>query len=391
MKILFVTLCPIEINTSAMIRNNALIYGLLDSNQQVDILTISTNIENSVSENRFENNKNVNVITLESNKKYNRLVENKSNLIGSLKKRVIPIVRYIYHSFNLFDNTIFVAKEVKSNILKEKFYDVIISSSDPKSSHVIVENLVKHGLKYGKWIQYWGDPLTLDITKKSLHSRSYVKKTESQLFSFADKIVYVSPITLLEQKKMFPDFAEKMHFIPIPYLKKRVYINKPVGKTKIGYFGDYHSKIRNIKPLYEACKRLIDNFEAQFVGNSDLSLCELKNISIIPRVSQRKLEDFEANCDIFVCILNNSGTQIPGKLYHYAATNKPVLVILDGDKKDQIKEYLEKYDRFILCNNKEEDIIDALNNIKESERVFYPSKLLEPQIVAKQFLELVNH
>ena len=69
-----------------------------------------------------------------------------------------------------------------------------------------------------------------------------------------------------------------------------------------------------------------------------------------------------------VHLCNLKGGQIPGKIYHYSSTTKPILFILDGTKKEQgiIKDFFNKYNRYYFCNNDEEDIknslLDIMNN-----------------------------
>ncbi|HCS76093.1 MAG TPA: hypothetical protein DIW17_19750, partial [Clostridiales bacterium] len=162
MKILFVSLAPLEANASAVLRNNALIKGLLLNNNEVDILTIPK-IE------AFTDNNEVlslydstEIFYIGNNKLYNSLVEHRDNLAGRLRKSLLPTIRYLYHRLSVYDNTIQIAKSAELDILPKSYYDIIISSSDPKSSHYAVNRLIKQGIRYGKWIQYWGDPMAAD-------------------------------------------------------------------------------------------------------------------------------------------------------------------------------------------------------------------------------------
>lgn len=391
MNILFVTLSSIETNTSAMLRNKALIKGLIQNGAKIDLLTIpalkihpfyddSTNIFDGM-------NENVNVILLNQNSMYSSVIKSNDNFLGKIKRELLPSIRYIYHSLSLFDNTIYLARKIKKSVLPNKYYDIIISSSDPKSSHVAAHQLIKLGVKYGKWIQYWGDPLTIDITKKSIYPKFYIRKIEKRIFSCVDKIIYVSPLTLEEQINLFPDYSDRMTFVPIPYIQEKYYPHLEKGKDEvsIGYFGDYDSNIRDILPLYNLCKNNDKNLIV--AGNSNLKLKNTKSIKILPRVTIKKLEELEAQCDILVCILNRYGTQIPGKLYHYAATNKPIIVILDGDKKEAVRDYLKKFNRYIICENSEDSIKNAIDKIQFSSKKYKPSSFFKPEVVANQVIK----
>lgn len=56
--------------------------------------------------------------------------------------------------------------------------------------------------------------------------------------------------------------------------------------------------------------------------------------------------------------------QIPGKVYKYAATNKTILFILDGEK-EKLKKTFEKYNRYLFVDNNVNDVCFVLNNINQ--------------------------
>ena len=145
-----------------------------------------------------------------------------------------------------------------------------------------------------------------------------------------------------------------MVFLPIPYVKEKIYKEVKNSKVTLGYFGDYKSKDRNIEPLYNVVEKE-KGFYLNICGNSDLSLLQKENMNIKPRQKLDVVEKLEEDCDILVCVCNKKGTQIPGKVYHYAATNKPILIILDGDKKEKLRKYFKSFNRYVLCENTESD------------------------------------
>lgn len=378
MKILIVKLSPLEINDSANIRTLALARGLIDLNYEVDYLTIPLNSKQveAINIDKFGFS---NIFRTKSNTAYNAVI--KSN--GKIKKTAVNLLRKIYHKFTLYDYTYSIANKIDISVLNNTEYDIVISSSDPKSSHIAVRNLIKQGLKYEQWIQYWGDPLALDITNKSLYPRWYIINEEKKILSFADKIVYVSPFTLTDQKNIFPELKDKMYFLPIAYIEEKL-----TGETEndiftIGYFGAYHSRIRNILPLYKACKNINTELILNIMGDSDLNLEQTSNISIFPRGD---ISSVEKETDLIVCLLNTRGSQIPGKIYHAAATDKTILVILDGDHKEEMKEYLTSFERFIICENTEDSISNTLIEIISEREKCNPAKQLNPVRIANEFI-----
>jgi glycosyltransferase involved in cell wall biosynthesis len=380
MDILFVTLSPIDATFSMSFRNRALLLGFVNLGHNVDVLTI------------YPYDSGIQLTSLELSS-YGKIVRfnrppyiSKSNI--SLKKGgsnfISSLFRGIYHRLMPFDTSYFLMKNLNVSVLDKSNYDIVISSSDPKTSHLAVKRLIEKGLTYKEWIQYWGDPLANDITTKLIYPKVVLKLLEKNLLKGADKIIYVSPITCEEQRKLFKGYSSKMRFLPIPYEKEKIY--PPTQKTKfnVGYFGFYLKSVRNILPLYNAVKNINHNIHLTIVGSTDLKLDECENISIYP--NSNDVFRYESLSDLIVVVLNLRGGQIPGKLYHLAATNKPVLVILDGDFKGVIKEYLKGFQRFIMCENDEISISKAIIKQYLSKQEFVPSPLLTSSSIASQFL-----
>jgi hypothetical protein len=84
------------------------------------------------------------------------------------------------------------------------------------------------------------------------------------------------------------------------------------------------------------------------------------------------------------------GGQIPGKIYHYSATTKPILFILDGTEEEKkiIKEHFAQYDRYFFCDNTKEDIELAINKLTAN-YTQYCGRIVEEfspkQVVAQLF------
>lgn len=174
-----------------------------------------------------------------------------------------------------------------------------------------------------------------------------------------------------------------MIFVPTPFIEKKCYGKTNNRRPLVSYFGSYKSDIRNIVPLYDAALKVRDYFDFLIVGDSDLDLEGKDNIEIKPRGD---VSEDEKCTDIYICVLNNSGTQIPGKVYHDAATDKPVLVILDGEAGNEIKEYLSTFERYYFCANHADAIASALRYIVYENKNWEPSNQLEPVFVVNKML-----
>jgi len=389
LKILYITATPLEYNSSANMRNIALIKGLEELGNEVSTLSSdfcedSIYIESIESKVKLKDRYWIKLGQLQSN------ITNKVNSKNKFKKKVKEKLYKIYTKFSIYDPRKTLTSKIKKGLVNSKF-DLIISSSDPKSSHLLAEKIIQLNPDITKmWIQYWGDPFCGDINRNTIIPDFFIKREEKRLIKKCDKVVYVSPFTLERQQKIYKEYKEKMVFVPIPFLKEKVYKNVKNEKVVLGYFGDYNSKDRNINHLYNVVKENI-KLELNICGNSDITLKEKENIKIKTRQKTSILTSLEEVVDILICICNRSGTQIPGKIYHYAATNKPILIILDGQNRKELKRYFEGFDRFELCNNNEKDIEKAILNIINSKKNYKPSDLLEPKHIAQNIVEMFNN
>lgn len=357
MKILFVVSRPLEINSSASLRNINTIKGMLLLGHSVTVVTNEPSPNHpQYNEVPFFDEDDISKIYLKTSiTKELSATFSQSKVLNKLRVFLYRQLtkNSIYDSWKSGINS----PELHSINLNE--YDVVMSSSDPKSSHLIAERLI--GNATIKWIQIWGDPFTGDITSTgNLEKKKGIE--EKRLIGKASKVFYLSLLTANEMKRKYSEYMDKIFFMPRPYINVR-YTNdsgeeKP-GKT-FSFCGDYNSNVRNIRPLYNA----ICGTEHQLivVGNSDINLQETSNVRILPRQGNATVEKIEEEADVLVHISNLCGTQIPGKIYNYSATNKPILFILDGNS-SEIKDYFEQFDRYVFCNNDALDIANKINEI----------------------------
>lgn len=403
MKILFITMNALEMNSSATIQNKGIIRGLSELGHEIDTITLRPN-ENSINYDSSMNDiKNIirksyyidikTSYQILMSKKNNLKKENSNNLSKSIKKDVRKIIKKIYNSMCVFDAQKINVKGVTKVKIDFSQYDVIISSSDPKSSHLIAEKVyVENKNCKAKWIQYWGDPMLNDITRKSGIRDILVKYYENKLIKNADKIVYASPLTLDKQKDIFPKFAFKMNYASQAYAnvinKKHNYSEKiKDDNILLGYFGSYDSSIRNINPLYNAVK--YKKYKMDICGSSDILLKSTENINIFGMLSYEETLNREEKADILICICNNRGTQIPGKIYYCTKYIKPIIIILDGEYKNELRKYFETFNRFILCENNECAITEAIEIAKNQINIlnYKISEKLTPKYMASKILE----
>ncbi len=281
------------------------------------------------------------------------------------------------------------ARKAKRFKLNEQF-DYVISLSTPPSSHLLTHNLMKAGhIKAKHWIQIWEDPWYSDAY--GFNGKEAIHKEERRLLSFSEKVCYVSPITLKNQQKLYPESAHKMLWQPLPYYYKGDGSEQVSFESlRFGYFGDYFPAARNLEPFYHAAVET--GIEVNVCGNPFNLFQPPEKIHIYPRLSLQDLKPIEDRTNVLIYLCNRKGGQIPGKIYQYSATNKVILFILDGtpEEKRVLKDYFERFNRYVFCENTVEDISRAIREIEAGEFHGVKNEPIEdfnPQITIRKILE----
>lgn len=380
MKILFVVGSCLSVNSSANLCHIAYINGCLANGHEVDVISVDDRCfvtDNSIKlpniSNWFNYGSSVYSqiaykIQVNNNKKQSQngcavqysTKTQSSGMVSRIIRKFKDMILFSYGVYGLESAWVRKALKYKGN----SEYDLVISLAYPPASHLLVKKLIdKKHIKYKHWYQIWEDPWVSDLYNVKGNIRKF--EEEKKLVSYPDKVIYVSPLTLEYQKKLYPESAHKMDWCPLPYYYKNTHSNaKSNARNKtFGYYGDYHSFCRNLKPFYNAAKEL--DIKVNICGNSEILFESTTNINVRPRVSLSELNKIEAETDVLVFLCNLKGGQIPGKIYQYSATNKTILFILDGTNQEMsiLKKYFGKFNRYVFCENNEDSIKRAVTDI----------------------------
>ena len=391
-KILYVVSRPLEINTSASIRNKATILGLLKNGCQVHLITTEPDTNHIAYDNSNgipEIRETTKYIRLGGKQSILRIVR-RFSVLTSLK---LFVGKHFVGKNEIYDNLKSICSHTHEIDLKREKFDYIISSSDPKSSHLFIYKLLEEqGNAFtGKWIQIWGDPFLHDMTVNRPELKGDIQREEQRLLHKADKIIYVSPLTLEEQKKTYVEEAGKMAFVPIPYAKKMTDSNKQFGlddTLNLIYCGDYNTSIRNLKALYDAVSEM-DNVRLKIYGGSNKPLQSNDKVMVYERSPFNKIVQEEEASDVLVHLSNLKGSQIPGKIYQYSGTYKPILFILDGNHL-QLMNVFKRFNRFYFCKNTKDSIRIGIEAVRTGDPkiINKPIEEFDYCIVARQILNV---
>lgn len=386
MKVLYVVGSCLTRNTSANMSHNGYVQGLLENGCEVDILMAKSSWGKE--DKGLPQWKEATYYVYESDsfidrlrRKFshaNRAIQSSTNVSSAntvvVDKKKVSFKKFIRNFIKKLSYCVFPLDPLYPldkvwlnraiSFKGKKHYDLIVSNSSPAASHKMVEKLIVKGrVSYTRWIQIWEDPWYFDIY--GYHCEA-VKNEEHRLLQVASEVYYVSPLTLYYQKELFPDCAEKLKYIPLPALKYEAKVEKASGDNicSFGYFGDYFSVTRNLRPFYDALVRA--GYNGFIYGDTDLELTSTEKIEVRGRVTLEELSVVQGQTDILVHLCNRRGGQIPGKIYHYSATCKPILFILDGTPQEVeiLEEHFKKYNRYYFTNNTVESIQTCMKKIE---------------------------
>lgn len=382
MKVLVINGDCIQTNTSANLCHVAYINGLVDSGHEVTLLSAdgrdykldsSIVIPGSVKSYTFYGVSFYEKLALRKKRETSaenivHASDNSKNMDAqqreSIKSKVInntkKLVLSSYGVHGIYAKFVKVAQKFKSDI----DFDYVISISTPVTSHLLTHNLLKaNHIKAKKWIQIWEDPWFGDAY--GFNNKKRIYKEEKKLLSYAERVCYVSPLTLRNRQELFPESAHKMYWQPLPYYYKNDTVVATANDTNTyGYFGDYAPVSRDLKPFYEAAKQT--DIQVNICGSPNNLFEPTDSITIYPRLSLDKLKPIENKTNVLIFLCNRKGGQIPGKIYQYSATYKTILFILDGtdEEKKVLWDFFEKYNRYVFCENTVEDITRAIKDIE---------------------------
>jgi glycosyltransferase involved in cell wall biosynthesis len=270
-------------------------------------------------------------------------------------------------------------------LIKKYNFDLIISVSNPFSSHVIALLLKK---KNSLWIADYGDPFSFEKIYPSNNQKIYNK-----LNSSVEKLVIKKSnfITLTNEnvKHEFLNFFNSNKYFIIPpffniinitnnYIKNNIYLDN--NKINIVYSGTLYSKIRNPLNFVEFIKRVNLNLDKKivihFFGNiGDCNFLLNYNSDLIKihgGVSLPELILIIKKSTFLLNIGNKSTYQLPSKIFEYMISQKPIINLI-YDTTDLTIPILEKYNAsFNIINTK---IYMNANEKEIIKFLLYPSKV----------------
>lgn len=272
--------------------------------------------------------------------------------------------------------------------------DVIISHAPSVVSIYYCRALKLKNSKI-RYVQYWSDPFTLaGITLSSYSYKRFLHRwIEKKLLEYADKVIYGTEPLMSIQKKLFAEYAKKMSYVDVSYkaLHRNENVSPKYDSARFLYAGNYYQQIRDISKLFMAVHELDGQVNLDVYGMGDVDNLKDSRIVIHDRISPEEMGVIERKYVNEIVILNKNCAQIPGKVFYNINLERNILVLVDGPMKEEITEYLKKYERFYLVNNEIEDIKKALIDLSmcsyERQKGSFD---YSPEAIANQFIDGIS-
>lgn len=372
MKILYISSLTFRKASSASIRNIGLINGLVEKGHQVDLLTIKypTALEDTFLKELISKKVHIYKSEISILNKYFESKE-KIKITSNFTKSNLNILKNAIKTFYFFPDT---DKEWIKNYNKEVLkneYDLIISSSDTKTSHYIAESVTKKKSDI-PWFQIWGDPWEDDINLSKI-LKYKVRKKEKSLLKRAKKIFYVSKPTTEVMKTKYKRHSEKIFYLGRSYSVECQ--GNSIGSNKdwiISYTGSL-SQNRKLENLILSIKNYNEKYtkkiKIDFYGNYSKDIydyySEYDFLNLNEAINFKSVLEVYKKSDVLLFIDNGNNTsQIPGKLYDYFGTDRPILALVN-DVDTAVATFIKETNRCIVQENNQQDInFDFLSELK---------------------------
>ncbi len=394
MNILYITTSYEKRADSATIRNNAWVNGLIRQGCNVTVLTVDWP-ENLKSQFLIKNNKaKVERTYIKGLNLLNVTTSSKSKRLPKWLTCLRHVVRDIIYFPDICRGWI---RKISYDVSK---FDVVISSSDLKSSHFVADKLLRQGKYHPYWIQIWGDPWFCDINLGFVHklsSRCYEKK----LIKRANTIVYVSELTRIQMQCYYPQFAGKMHYIPRGYyMKAKKQINNDCDIYRICYTGVLSShRLKYIMPFLEVVndynngsdKKVCISFYGDYDNEVINSISAFRCCVVHNSVDYECVMELYSISDALVFVPNGSNsTQIPGKIFDYMGTQLPIVCLMDSQS-SPLATILSEYSRCkILKYDDYKGSMAMLQMLVKDRTVFDIDIDFAPEVTATKLLQIIR-
>lgn len=271
------------------------------------------------------------------------------------------------------------------SIVAEWHPDVLVTCAYPFTM-TLIGATVKRVCPDLVWIADYGDPWTgAPVAELKLPGwrRILDRKLESRALACSDAVTVTTEPTADLYRQQFPMLADRIHVLTMGYDPDddtRVALaSRPVedtGKLVVLHAGRLYREARNPAPFITAVEKslasdpvLFSRMKVVLLGaiepeiaatireSSAAALFEIHGwVTVAESLARMKA------ADVLLLFGNKGSMQIPGKVYQYFGTGRPVLMIFESEN-DPTVDVVRQYGRALLVQNSAEALATALRGL----------------------------
>lgn len=252
-------------------------------------------------------------------------------------------------------------------------YDMVISASLPFQSHFIAEKIKKNRGDSILWHAFEFDPYAYnDSIVVNRFRRRQMRKSEANLFDRCDHLWLT--LELFNFYQATSSFRLSPKVTPLPYANLVPIELSPIKKChnyvqgkeiSCLFIGSFYHDIRNPGKLLDLFSKVDSDIKLFLMTNfSEEEIQEISPADYTPNVIPLQSRDSALynlmQADILVNVGNNVESQIPGKLFEYMSTGKPIIHFSKIDN-DPALPYLARYPKALVINEWSPDFTDYVS------------------------------
>lgn len=296
---------------------------------------------------------------------------------------------------------------------EDQGFDVIISTSQPFTPHLMAMQIKKHLFAGIKWIAYEFDPYSYNATiNQSKSNISRFRNQEMAVFALADTIILTPELFDFYKSKDLGAYADKMEPLPFVYpefFEERNMKHEPhVFPTEclFVYAGEFYKDIRNPLFALQVFGSLNCSFKLLFLTNyQEKHFQRIVESSptifeSMKQVSQKEAISWLIKADFLVSIGNTVEMQVPAKIFEYMSLGKPI-IHFSKIPNDPAIHYFNQYPAILIIKEYEVKGEDPVKAIEEFVKKYKDISIsddeirkclanLDERVVVKQFLSIIE-
>lgn len=296
-------------------------------------------------------------------------VEKQPQLVGDLARRgyvyvrrfldqlVFPDVRTEWYPF---------ARKALLRLLKQYHFDVVVSSHEPGVDLML--GLLAQQKSRLPWVVDLADPLLAPYTPN--WRRRLDSWFEGVVLRKSTSVVLTTPhLVEVLVKRHKAVIADKFAIVPQggPILNSKSTLKKNnADELHFVFTGNFYQSFRNPSELARALKKINSHRIRLTIAGSNAAFVSLfedvDGVNFLGVIDHFEALKLQQQADILLNIGNGQSDQLPGKVFEYLVSDKPIFHIR-GSSQDPTEPYLQDHSCAFIADNNEFSIFMTLERI----------------------------